>query len=139
MWVVGWGFLNGKKKKWGTTGDPDRRLGGHCPDMMKGRKKLCVYTLCHGGEQLILTQQGRAGTPEGLASGGCAIAASAENGDREAQHTSFGGGRGVSGRCRGNKVLSDLLCVKRMLVSQQFTSGFVQSTLNNLHSHRWSR
>lgn len=129
----GLGFPEWEEEEMGHNRDPEKRLGDHCPDMMKGRKKLC-----HGGEQLILTQQGRAGTPEGT-SGGCAIAASAENGDREAQHTSFGGGRGVSGRCRGNKVLSDLLCVKRVLVSQQFTSGFVQSTLNNLHSHRWSR
>lgn len=36
------------------------------------------------------------------------------------------------------KVLSDLLCVKRSLISQQFTSGFVELTLHNLHSHWWS-
>lgn len=58
--------------------------------MVKGRKKQHVYNPCKGREQLILTQQGRAGIPEGLASKGCAIAASAENGDREEQHTSLG-------------------------------------------------
>lgn len=58
----------------------------------------------------------------------CAVVASADNGDREAQHNSFGG-------CRGHKDLSDLLCVKCSLISQKFTSGFVEFTL---HSHWWS-
>lgn len=61
VWVVGQGFQNGRKRKWGTRGAPERRLGGHCPDVMNGRKKQPVYNPCHGGEQLILTQQGRAG------------------------------------------------------------------------------
>lgn len=61
MWVVGRGFLNGMKRKWDIKGAPERRLGDHCPDMMKGRKKQHAYNPCHGGEQLILTQQGRAG------------------------------------------------------------------------------
>lgn len=94
VWMEDRGFLNGRKRNWGTKGDPERRLGYHCPDMMKGRKKQHVYNAYRGGEQLILTQQERAAIPEGLASGGCAIAASAENGDRQAQHTSFRGWEG---------------------------------------------
>jgi len=39
VWVVGWGFLNQRKRKWGTKEAPERSLGDHCPDIMKGRKK----------------------------------------------------------------------------------------------------
>lgn len=70
---AGLGFLEWRKRKWGTKGAPERRLGEHSPDMMKGRKKQHVYNPSHGGEQLILTQKGGAGVPEGLALGGCAI------------------------------------------------------------------
>lgn len=79
--------------------------------MMKERKKQHVYNPCHGWEQLILTQQFRILL---CFCGPC------QNGDREAQHSTFGG-------CRGCEVLSDLLCVKHSLISQQFTSGFVDS------------
>lgn len=112
QWVKGVG--NGAQK------EPLREVWkNYCPDMMKGRKKQRVYNPCHGWEQLILTQRIRMLL--------CCWA-SAKNGGREAQHTSFGD-------CRGHEVLSDLLCVKHSLISQQFTSGFVEFTLHSLHSH----
>lgn len=81
--------------------------------MTKGRKKQHVYNPCHGEERLILTQQGRAGIPEGLAPGACATAASAEHGGREAQHTSFGGWAGSLRWLQGEKT-SHLLCVEML-------------------------
>lgn len=61
----------------------------------------------------VLTRQERTGIPEGLTSKGCAAAASAENGDKEAQQTIFEKWEKILPLVPcGNKVLSDLLCAK---------------------------
>lgn len=61
--------------------------------------------------------EGKAGIPAGLASERCAVVASPENGDSEAWHTGFVGSEVVSGGCRKNKVLLDLLYIRHLLVS----------------------